>query len=195
MSSNDPRDLHLEPQRADPRTDPSEPVPVLRPAETAPSSSRPSGPSPVAKRLAVLLRCHEAAATHGVWLWIWWGIRGLVVVGVAIPLCIGIGNAVDFLAYHYLADYQAKYGGDKTDYRMGVESSIAGWAAGVGTGLLIALLWAVFEWLWPKRYRPLEEQIAALQRDHAAEVRAWGGPAVLREPAAVAELYRLETGR
>jgi len=195
MSSNDPRDLHLETQSTDLRTDPSEPVPVLRPADREAGPSRPAGPSPVTKRLAVLLRCHEAAAGHRVWLWIWWGIRALVVVGVAIPLCIGIGNAVDYLAFNYLSDYQETWGGNKTSHRMGVESSIVGWAAGIGTGLAIALLWAVFEWLWPKRFRPLDEQIASLQRDHPAEVRGWGGPAVLREPAAVAELLRLESGR
>jgi hypothetical protein len=80
-----------------------------------------------------------------------------------------------------------------SEWRVHNQAEVAGWAAGLGTAAVIALLWTLFEWFGKRRFAPLEEQIAAIQRDHASEVHAWGGPAVLREPAAVAEILRLET--
>ncbi len=176
MSSHDIHDLQLEQSSTPLPTNP----PSLPPRPEG-SPGRPgTGPSLLAKRLAVLLRCHEAARWHNVWLWIWWGIRALVVIGVAIPLCIGIGNAVCTL---YLQEVTANYS----------QAQIAGWTAGLGSAAAILLLWAIFEGLWPKRFRPLEEQLAAIQRDHAAELRSWGSPSVLREPAAVAEILQHES--
>ena len=108
MLSHDPRDLPLEQRSDDLRTDPTSPRPDEPPA-------RPGGLSPLAKRLAVLLRCHEAAGWHNMWLWIWWGIRAVVVIGVTIPLCIGIGNAVCSL---YVQEVHPNY----------EQAQIAGWA-------------------------------------------------------------------
>jgi hypothetical protein len=202
------------------QTNQSDPVPLLRTADVpdAPDLRRPAvAPlSPLGKRLQVLLRVHEAAYRAYVWAWIWWGIRALVVLGVAIPLCIGIGHATFAYVYdppsRHLHTDQTIRGieyfikGEKveraayeyarnSDYRVHHQAEIAAVAAGIGAAAILALIWTLFEWCWRRKFAPLEEQIAGIQRDHASEVTAWGGPSVLREPGAVAEILRLETAR
>lgn len=200
------------------QTSQTDPVPVLRTAEVADVRRPAVAPlSPLGKRLQVLVRVHEAASWARMWAWIWFGIRALVVLGVAIPLCIGIGNAAFAYVYdppsrhvHTVHDFRGgtEYfiKGEKVDraayeyYRSGdnrlhYQAEVTGWAVGLSCGAIIALLWAIFEWFWKRPYAPLEEQIAGIQRDFAPEVATWGGSSVLREPGAVAEILRLENVR
>jgi hypothetical protein len=228
MSLPDPKDLPL--QGTELQTDQTEPVPVLQSADmpgsvpvATPDVRRHSAEpmSPLAKRLQVLLRCHEAAGWARVGRWIWWGVRALIVLVVSIALAIGVGRAAFHVTYdpdshHLHEEFGAKDKFDEkgegrvyfvrgkpvsravyeeareSEWRAHNQSDIYAIAAGVATLFALLLAWTLFEWFWKRRDAALEEQIAAIQRDHASEVTAWGGPAVLREPAAVAEILRLE---
>lgn len=185
--SIDPKDLPL--QGTELQANPSEPMPMLRVAEPIAANEGKSvklALSPLRKRLSVLLRCHEAAGWFRVWQWVWWGIRALVVIGVTIPLCIGIGIATFRYALESPTWSNQAFNAH--------HAMVTGWVAGLGTAAGILLLWTIFEWFMKRRYAPLEEQIAAIQREHAGDIATWGSPAILRDPGAVAEILRLESG-
>ena len=70
-------------------------------------------------------------------------------------------------------------------------------SAAVLVGLAVVAVFAVFLWLRGRRPEPepagvVDEQIAAIVRDHPDAVREWGGPSVLRERCLVAEVLRIE---
>ncbi len=67
----------------------------------------------------------------------------------------------------------------------------------IAVGLAVPVLLVGLMWLRGRRPEPppvggVDEQIAAVVRDHPEAVREWGGPSVLREPELVAEILRIE---
>jgi hypothetical protein len=72
-------------------------------------------------------------------------------------------------------------------------------AVAVGIAVLLAVLVPLVWWFGrPNKdlHRSLEEQIAALCKEHPDAVQAWGGPGALRERELVDEILRIvEAGR
>ena len=78
------------------------------------------------------------------------------------------------------------------DYFLATGSNLTSAAsASVVVGLTVLAVFVASLWLRGRRVEPdasgVEEQIAAIVRDHPEAVREWGGPSVLREPYLVAE--------
>ncbi len=192
---------------------PTEPLPV--PPE--PLSDGPSldalervRRSPAATKLRILLRCHEVAArTRRVREWIRMG-RGAAVIllGAVLGALAGLGI---FAAVYDNPDQYAQRDYDpnssaytyfvkgenvtqqRYDYFLATGSNLTSAAsASVVVGLTVLAVFVASLWLRGRRVEPdasgVEEQIAAIVRDHPEAVREWGGPSVLREPYLVAEV-------
>jgi hypothetical protein len=169
----------------------------------------------VLPKLWLLLRCHALAARS------WWKrfILTLVVLPVFIGLGILTGIGVFFAVYENPRDHARSYvskdqfgrlisqeyyiarnqvSQQEYDYYLATNSNevraiIGAVASGVGLSLGLLLFWLLILWRWRSPTQAaLQEQIQAIHESHGEEVRAWGGPAVLRQRGVVEELLRLE---
>jgi hypothetical protein len=74
-----------------------------------------------------------------------------------------------------------------------VQATIGAVSSGIAVSVALFIGWLVIINRWPSSpQRALQEQIQAIHESHPEEVRAWGGPAVLRQRGVVEELLRLE---
>jgi len=164
----------------------------------------------VLPKLWLLLRCHVLAARS------WWKrfILTLVVLPVFIGLGILTGIGVFWASYQnpsqHVQTYRGAFGGKEYFVRgmpvsrqeygyflannsNEVQATIGAVASGIGLSLVLLLCWLLILWRWRSpTLAALQEQIQAIHDSHAEEVRAWGGPAVLRQRGVVEELLRLE---
>jgi len=171
-------------------------------------------PSAVTK-LAILLRCHQVAEkARRRRAWASFGkTAALVLLAVALGALAGLGAYVAvydnpeqytqryFDPNMYVYTYYVK-GVTATqqqyDYFLATNSNFTeALSAAIVTGLAVPVV--LLGLLRLRGRRPevpadggVEEQIAAIARDHAEAVRAWGGPSVLRVPELVAEVLRIE---
>jgi hypothetical protein len=168
--------------------------------------------APVVTKLRILLRCHEVAmrarriqalARFG------WA-ASVVLAGVVLGVLAGLGvfaavyDDPERYAQSYNENYEMAYyvksekvSRQEYDYFIATHSNLttALWAS-IGAGLAVL---AVFIGSLCLRGRGrlldaggVDEQIAAVVRDHPDAVREWGGPSVLREPVLVREILHIE---
>jgi hypothetical protein len=164
-------------------------------------------------KLRILDRCHQAVSrAQRKFLTVLLGL----LVGVPLGILAGVGTY--YLIYEdpfrHTQRYYGTLGGiehfvkgtrvsqQEYDYFLAQgenrhEASIA--AVGVGLGACAAV---VLAFLVTKQfrnrplYRALDEQVAAILKEHPEAVQAWGGPLVLRQPELVQEvLVLVESGK
>ena len=171
--------------------------------------------SPAATKLRILLRCHDVAARAR-------GVRALVRLGrgaavILLGAVLGVLAALGVFAavYDNPEQYAQRYYDPNTgaytyfikgenvsqqryDYFLATGSNLTtAVSAATAVGLMVLALFAGSLSLRVRRPEPsaaggVDEQIAAIVRDHPEAVREWGGPSVLREPYLVAEILRIE---
>ncbi len=171
--------------------------------------------SPAATKLRILLRCHEVAARSR-------RVRELFRLGrgagvIALGAVLGVLAALGVFAavYDDPEQYAQRYFDPNTagytyfikgenvtqqryDYFLATGSNLtAAVSAAVVVGLAVLAVFAASLLVRGRRPEPaapggVDEQIAAIVRDHPEAVREWGGPSVLREPYLVAEVLRIE---
>jgi hypothetical protein len=199
------------------QTRPHAPPPVLEaaldgpPPETVERVRR----SPAATKLRILLGCHDVAAharrVRG--LATFGKTTGAVLLGLVLGVLAGVGvfgavyenperDVLRYSADNWTYTYYIK-GKTATqveyDYYLATHSNMTtalSAAVAAGLGVLAVVLFALrLLGRRPATGPPaggVDEQIAAIVRDHPDAVREWGGPSVLREPALVREILRIE---
>jgi hypothetical protein len=170
--------------------------------------------SPAVTKLRILLRCHDVAAgarnarTFGRAA----KAVGVVLIGLVLGGLAGLGvfaaiyDNPEREAQRYTNDgwsYTYYVKGEKVsqqqyDYYLATNSNFAtAMTAAVAAGLVVLTLFVAPLWLRGRKAESapaggVDEQIAAIVRDHPEAVREWGGPSVLREPELVREILRIE---
>jgi hypothetical protein len=171
--------------------------------------------STVWTKLYLLLHAHHLAASAARRVLFWRVVLLVVALLVAVPLGGASGFGVGWLVYDYPVRDAQKYSQSSwqtTYYVQGRQVSEqeydyylrtnANWglgiAAGIPTGLVVALTTLFVFWLLLRPRKPtvfasVEEQIAAITKEHPEAVASWGGPGVLRVPQLIERLLDLQS--
>jgi hypothetical protein len=179
----------------------------------APDVSLPPN-STVWRKLYLLMHAHRLAASAARRLLIWRIVLLAVALFVAIPLGIAAGFGVGALVYQDPERHAQRYttpGGytyyirgrqvsqQEYDYylRTNGNESVAV-AVAIPVGLFVALLTLIVVWLLLRPRKPtvlvtVEEQIAAITKEHPEAVASWGGVAVLRVPQLIEQLLDMQS--
>jgi hypothetical protein len=171
--------------------------------------------STVWTKLYLLMHAHQLAASAGRRLLIWRIVLLVVSLFVAIWLGVLAGLGVGALVYqdpHRYAQVENNWPNGYTYYvrgekvtkqqyeyylKTGDNESVAV-AAAVPVGLFVALLSLAVLWLLLRPRKPtvfasVEEQIAAITKEHPEAVASWGGPGVLRVPQLIERLLDMQS--
>jgi hypothetical protein len=190
------------------------PLPVLD-VQKAPADADRFRQSSVVTKLRLLLRCHAAVrqAARLRFLTRAAVFLAAVLAGAGLGTLLGVGVfwAVYDDPYRHVQSYRDAFtttyyvrGRQATrqeyDYFLATNSNhpqalMAAIPAGLVLGLAIPAvvgLVLLVRGRKPPAHAALEDQIAAIVSGHPDAVQRWGGPSVLREPAMVAELVRIE---
>jgi hypothetical protein len=171
--------------------------------------------STVWTKLYLLLHAHELAAGARRWLLIRRVVLLVVSLVVAYPLGVGAGFGVHELVHdapwRHAKSYHNWPNGD-TYYIRGREVSKQEYdyylstgdnepvarAVAVPVGFVVGLLALVIFWALLRPRKPtvlvsVEEQIAAIAKEHPEAVASWGGPGVLRVPQLIERLLDMQS--